>query len=93
MLRRERIIKRFIWGISVLNSYIYYTGTLNMHDINITAEQFTCDILNLLYDVKLKNVNDIVRNNPGYDLIDKSKKNYCTSIFFGYTRKDNTYIG
>lgn len=74
MLRRERIIKRFIWGISVLNSYIYYTGTLNMHDINITAEQFTCDILNLLYDVKLKNVNDIVRNNPGYDLIDKSKK-------------------
>lgn len=74
MLRRERIIKRFILGISVLNSYIRYTGNLNMHDINITAEQFICDVLNLLYDADYMNANSIVRNNSGYDLISRSKK-------------------
>ena len=74
MLRRERIIKRFILGISVLTSYISYTGSLNMHDINIIAERFMCDLLNILYGAELTNANDIVRNNSGYDLISKSKK-------------------
>ena len=73
MLRRERIIKRFILGISVLTSYISYTGSLNMHDINIIAERFMCDLLNILYGAELTNANDIVRNNSGYDLISKSK--------------------
>lgn len=74
MLRRERIIKRFTFGISVLTSYINCTGNLNMQDINIMSEQFVCDLLNLLYDIDLKNVNGIVRNNLGYDLISESKK-------------------
>lgn len=50
---RERD-KRFIMGMSVLTAYIYYTGNLNMHDINISAEQFMCDLLNILYNMDLK---------------------------------------
>lgn len=41
-------------GMSVLTAYIYYTGNLNMHDINISAEQFMCDLLNILYNMDLK---------------------------------------
>ena len=74
MIRRENVIKRFIMGMSVLTAYIYYTGNLNMHDINISAEQFMCDLLNILYNMDLKNANNVTYNNSGYDLISENKK-------------------
>lgn len=74
MIRRENVIKRFIMGMSVLTAYIYYTGNLNMHDINISAEQFMCDLLNILYNMDLKNANSVTYNNSGYDLISENKK-------------------
>ena len=50
MIRREELVKKFAMGISVLDAYIHYTGYLNMHDINVTSEQFLCDILNILHN-------------------------------------------
>lgn len=35
MLRREQIIKKFTLGISVLTSYINYTGNLNIRSLII----------------------------------------------------------
>ena len=74
MIRRENIIKRFTMGISVLTAYIHYMGSLNMHDINISSEQFICDLLNILYNVDLKNANNNSFNNVGYDLICETKR-------------------
>ena len=74
MIRRENIIKRFTMGISVLTAYIHYMGSLNMHDINISSEQFICDLLNILYNVDLKNANNNSFNNVGYDLISETKR-------------------
>ena len=74
MIRRENIIKRFTLGISVLTAYIHYMGSLNMHDINISSEQFICDLLNILYNVDLKNANNNSFNNVGYDLISETKR-------------------
>ena len=45
-----------------------------MHDINISAEQFMCDLLNILYNMDLKNANNVTYNNSGYDLISENKK-------------------
>lgn len=74
MIRREELVKKFAMGISVLDAYIHYTGYLNMHDINVTSEQFLCDILNILHNLNLENANNRYRNNPGYDLIDTTNK-------------------
>lgn len=74
MLRRGVILEKFIKGISSLSAYIYYTGKLNMYDIDIQAETFMCDLLNVLYDMELKNANAQNRNNAVYDLISVSKK-------------------
>lgn len=74
MIRRENILRRFTMGISVLTAYIDYMGSLNMHDINISSEQFLCDLLNIIYKADLKNANNINFNNHGYDLIDEDNK-------------------
>ncbi len=74
-MRREEILKQFIWGMSILNSYIEFNGKLNLHDINIFAESFMCDLLNIVFGFELINENDSRVNNPGYDLI--SKKDKC----------------
>ncbi len=74
-MRREEILKQFIWGMSILNSYIEYNGKLNLHDINIFAESFMCDLLNIVFGFQLVNANNFKVNNPGYDLI--SEKNKC----------------
>ena len=81
MIRRENIIKRFTMGISVLTAYIHYMGSLNMHDINISSEQFICDLLNILYNVDLKNANNNSFNNVGYDLISETKRKMGQSFF------------
>lgn len=74
MIKREKLIKKFVMGISVLDAYIGYTGYLNMNDINVISEQLLCDILNILYGVKLVNANGGNRNNPGYDLVDTTNR-------------------
>ena len=72
-MRREVILKKFMWGLSILNSYIDYNGKLNLHDINIFAETMMCDLLNILFNLVLKNANSNRLNNPIYDLISLCK--------------------
>lgn len=74
MLRREELIKKFIFGMSVFEAYISHTGSLNLRDINILGENFIADLLNLLYGFQLKNANSRIQNNKGYDLIDGRNK-------------------
>ena len=74
MLRREELIKKFIFGTSVFEAYISHTGSLNLCDINIFGENFIADLLNLLYGFQLENANGKVQNNKGYDLRDDRNK-------------------
>lgn len=74
MLRREELIKKFIFGMSVFEAYISHTGSLNLRDINILGENFIADLLNLLYGFQLKNANSRIQNNKGYDLRDDRNK-------------------
>jgi len=72
MLMREKLIKRFLWGISILNSYIAFNSQLNYHDINILSENFMRDMLNILYSYRL--INPKERNNPAFDLISREER-------------------
>ena len=74
MLKREEILKQFIWGMSVLDAYLYYNSVNNYTDIHILSEDFFGGLLNILYGYRLKNANKDKRNQSGYDLIDNSKK-------------------
>lgn len=72
MLRHEELVKQFSWGISILTAYLHYNNKINYTDINILSENFTCDLLNILYDLELRSARR--QNEPGYDLISKNKK-------------------
>lgn len=72
MLDRTQVIERFLWGISILSSYISFNSHLNYHDINIFSENFMRGMLNILYSDEL--INPQNRNNPAFDLISKKKR-------------------
>ena len=69
MLMRQKLVYRFLWGMSILNSYISFNKGLNYQDINILSENFMRDLLNILYGYKLENNNFKQMNVPGFDLI------------------------
>ncbi len=74
MLRRKFLLENFMYGMSVLSSYIHHSNCCNMQDINILSESFMADLLNILYGWKLQNANDISGNTKGYDLISPEDK-------------------
>ena len=73
-MNRQYVIQKFIWGMTSLNSYIYFNNLLNFRDINIFSENFIRDLLNIVDSLKLKNANYNYYNNPGFDLIDQENK-------------------
>ena len=65
---------KFMFGMSVLESYIRLSNKINMYDINIVSENFFCNLLNVLYDYKLINKNREERNAAGFDLISRENR-------------------
>lgn len=78
-MRNEEIIKQFMMGLSILNCYVEFNGKLNLQDINIFAETFLCDLINILFDLELVNANNEKKNNQGYDLISE-KYRYIVQV-------------
>lgn len=74
MLIRQELIQRFLWGISILNSYISFNSQLNYHDINIFSENFMRDMLNILYGHRLVNHNFEYYNAPAFDLVSREEQ-------------------
>lgn len=74
MFTRQELITRFLWGVSILNSYISFNSKLNYHDINIFSENFMRDMLNILYGYKLINENFQTDNAPAFDLISREER-------------------
>ena len=74
MIEREKTIKRFITGISVLTHYITLCGSCNLRDINVVSENLVRDLLRIFYGWKLHNDNEDNCYNTIYDLIDKKNR-------------------
>lgn len=60
--------------MSILDAYLYFNSINNYTDINITSENFFCDLLNILFGYHLTNANRDKSNQSGFDLIDKKNK-------------------
>lgn len=68
--KRKRNIDTIIDMLSIYKHTISMRGSINLHDINISAEDFVCELLNRVYGYQLKNLNRERTNNPGIDLGD-----------------------
>ena len=74
MLNREEYLKQIIQDLALLSKEIELRSTVNLYDINIIAEDFYADLLNLIYGYKLKNVNILDKNAPAIDLADEENR-------------------
>lgn len=66
--------------LNTLSVRISSRAALNLQDINISAEYFFRDLLNMMYGWNLLNLNDIQKNAPGIDLLYKEKISLCKLV-------------
>lgn len=74
MLQRKENIEKISTKLAILAHKIELSTCLNLTDLNIHAEYFFCDLLNIIYDASLINLNTIDINAKSIDLIDINKK-------------------
>ena len=74
MINKETYIKEIAHSLSLLSEEVKMLNAANLYDINIIAEDFFPQLLNLIYGYELKNINIIDKNAPAIDLFDKKNK-------------------
>lgn len=74
MTQRDDSIRTIRKWLSFLCSEVELSNSLNLQDINVVAENFYRDFLNLLYDYNLKNANHEKQNASVIDLFDDEKR-------------------
>lgn len=74
MINRNLYLEKIADSLGLLSHQVIVRNAINLYDINIVAETFYADMLNLIEDLELKNVNTIEKNAPGIDLIDEKIK-------------------
>jgi len=60
-------------ALSLLSTEVEARASINLQDINVHAENFYKDLLNIIYDLNLVNLNSINQNATSIDLADPSK--------------------
>ncbi|MFC0226318.1 SMEK domain-containing protein [Serratia aquatilis] len=70
MLQRQIYMEKITNKLAVLAHKVELQTSLNLTDINIHAEFFFCELLNLVFDLSLVNANTIKANAKAIDLID-----------------------
>ena len=74
MTQRDDSIRTIRRWLSVLRYEVELSNSLNLQDINVIAENFYRDFLNLLYGYNLKNANYEKQNVASIDLFDDEKR-------------------
>lgn len=74
MLKRAKLVEEIRLTFATLAAYIKPGGSLNLTDINVHAEDFVCELLNLVHSWNLKNANQRRPNYPCLDLIDSEAR-------------------
>ncbi|WP_334991548.1 SMEK domain-containing protein [Nostoc sp.] len=74
VLTREYYFKQISNNLAVLENSIDFRTKSNLHDLGIIAEDFIRDLLNMIFGLKLKNLNSITSNQAGIDLGDSINK-------------------
>ncbi len=73
-MKREKYLKDITEYLSILSSKVEILNCINLYDINIIAEDFYADFLNLLFDYNLSNLNLNEKNAKAIDLFDLNNK-------------------
>lgn len=73
-VKEDALLERFTAGLSALASQIELKNRIRYLDANITAEQFVCRLMNILYDADYQSGNDTHGLTAGYDLIWEQKR-------------------
>jgi uncharacterized protein YjbI with pentapeptide repeats len=66
--KENTLIERFTRGLTSLTDQIKLKNLIRYQDDNITAEQFICRLMNILYDMDYHSSNGTDGLTPGYDL-------------------------
>lgn len=74
MITRGIIIGKIVDDIASLKYQIELRNKLKIFDLSKICEDFCKDVLNILYKLNLKNLNNTRSNNPGLDLGDTKTK-------------------
>lgn len=74
MLQRQEYMSKITDKLAILSHKIELNACLNLTDINIHAEYFFCELLNLVYGLSLINLNTVTINAKSIDLMDTGKR-------------------
>lgn len=74
MLNRKDNIDKISTKLAILAHKVELNSCLNLMDLNIHAEYFFCDSLNMIFNASLVNLNTINTNAKSIDLIDLRKR-------------------
>ncbi|MBN4864781.1 MULTISPECIES: SMEK domain-containing protein [Providencia] len=74
MLNKELAIKEIIYWITHLSTSAKLGGKIHFFDLNIVAEDFYADLLNIIYGWNLVNLNHAELNRAAIDLGDRQQK-------------------
>ena len=69
-MKREIYLKEIIEEFGNLKNKIELRSQLNLQDVNIISEYHIQEVLNIVYDLKLTNSNELVKNSKAIDLQD-----------------------
>ena len=70
----KQYIDIILQGLSQLACEIAWRGKLNLTDIHVMSEDFYAGLLNIVYDLHLRNANITNQNAEGIDLVDDDNK-------------------
>jgi hypothetical protein len=73
MFATGQIIGQIVDNLALLENQLQMRASVGLFDLNKYIESFFKEILNIIYDLKLENLNSERTNNPGLDLGDTGK--------------------
>ena len=73
-MNRSRYFNYIEEKLAVLAYRINQRGKLNILDLNTYSENFYAELLNIVFNFKLVNMNAMIQNVEGIDLIDDTNK-------------------
>ena len=68
-MKREIYLKEIIEDFCNLKNKIELRSQLNLQDVNIISEYHIQEVLNIVYDLKLTNSNELVKNSKAIDSV------------------------
>jgi hypothetical protein len=71
MMNRDLYLTNIADSLGLLSRQISVRNSINLYDINIVAETFYAELLNLVENINLHNLNNVEKNAPGIDLADE----------------------